>query len=362
MTDAAAHPIRVGLVGANPERGWARDAHVPALRALPGFAVQAVSARTQAIADAALDAFAARAAFADSLALARDPDVDLVSVCVKVPEHRSVVLAALEAGKHVYCEWPLGRTTEEAREMAEAARRAGVHAVIGLQGANTPATRRAAQLVRDGAVGEPLSLNVISPTAGWGRVMPEFYAYLQDRSNGATLLTIPGGHTMATIESIVGAYVEVTATGSALCPTVTISGSDRTIERTGFDHLVVIGRHASGCVSTLEVVGGTATTPFRFELRGTGGSLTLSGGHVGGFQAGALSVSTEPPSGPSPQAAAPGLSGPPVNVSEMYARLARDIADNQWSAPDFDAAVRLHVLLDAVDLSAAEGRAVRVDS
>ena len=48
-------------------------------------------------------------AFSDPAELARHPDVDLVTVSVKVPDHYQPVMAAIEAGKHVYCEWPLGR-------------------------------------------------------------------------------------------------------------------------------------------------------------------------------------------------------------------------------------------------------------
>ena len=113
-----ATPIRVGIVGANAERGWARDAHLDALRALSStFTISAVSARDLTQAAAAAEYFGAQLAFGDSRELVRSRDVDVVVVAVKVPEHRSVVLAALDAGKHVYCEWPLGRTTAEAVEL-----------------------------------------------------------------------------------------------------------------------------------------------------------------------------------------------------------------------------------------------------
>jgi len=58
--------------------------------------------------------------------LARHPDVDLVTVTVKVPDHYRPVMAAIDASKHIYCEWPLGRNTGEAREMLDAAERKGV--------------------------------------------------------------------------------------------------------------------------------------------------------------------------------------------------------------------------------------------
>ena len=142
--------LKLAIAGANPERGWARDTHIPALSAIPGIELYAVSARTQEIADAAAAAFGARKAYGDSLEMARDPDVDVVAVLVKVPEHRAIVLAALAAGKHVYCEWPLARDSEEAEELAAAARAAGTHVAIGLQGANSIAVRHAAKLVARG--------------------------------------------------------------------------------------------------------------------------------------------------------------------------------------------------------------------
>ena len=73
-------------------------------------------------------------AFCDAEKLAQHTDVDLVTVSVKVPDHYLPVMAAIEAGKHVYCEWPLGRNTDEAVRMRDAANRKGVRHAVGLAG------------------------------------------------------------------------------------------------------------------------------------------------------------------------------------------------------------------------------------
>ncbi len=352
-------PLRLGIAGANVERGWFRDAHFPALKSLPGLTVHAVSARTQGIADAAAAAFGATTAYDDSLALARDPDVDIVVVTVKVPEHRGIVLAALEAGKHIYCEWPLGRDLAEAEEMAAAARKAAIHVAIGLQGANAAAVRHAATLVQDGAIGRPLNLRVVSSTAGWGAAAPPHYAYLQDKRNGATLATIAGGHTLAMIESVVGTYDEVAARGSILQGSVELAGSDETVARTCADHLLIHGRHEGGCVSSVEIVGGE-DMPLRFELRGTEGALEIHGHHPGGYQCGSLSVTTSPFPTYSIGADETRLSGNAVNVAQLYARLEGDIRSGTRTVPDFDAAVGLTRLLDAIDAASEQGRTMKV--
>src|ERR1700736_4871791 len=126
--------IRVGIVGANPSRGVASIAHIPALQALPDFEISAVCTTRQDSADAAAKHFGVPLAFSDAEKLARGPAVDLVTVSVKVPDHYLPVMAAIEAGKHVYCEWPLGRNTDEAARMSDAANRNGVRHVVGLQG------------------------------------------------------------------------------------------------------------------------------------------------------------------------------------------------------------------------------------
>src|SRR5882724_8285873 len=136
---ATSSKIRVGIVGASASRGFASIAHVPALRALPQFEIAAVCTTRQELAEAAARHYGVPLAFSDPAALARHPDVDLVTVSVKVPDHFRPVMAAIEAGKHVYCEWPLGRDTDEAVSRLDAAVRAGIRHAVGLQGQVSPA-------------------------------------------------------------------------------------------------------------------------------------------------------------------------------------------------------------------------------
>jgi len=343
-------------VGANPKRGWARDAHIPALKILPDdFLVSAVSARTQEIAESAREAFGADQAFSDSLALVRDPSVDLVAVTVKVPEHRAIVLEALAAGKHVYCEWPLGRDLEEAQSMA-AAVKPGSHVMIGLQSLSAPACQQARSLIDAGEIGRPTILRVYSPTAGWGPTAPPFYAYLQDKQNGATMETITGGHTLALIEYLAGSYTELDARCSILHPTVRIMGSDEQVKRNCADHMLVLGRHLDDCVSTLEVAGGEAARPFYLELQGDAGWLRISGSFRGGYQGGRLQLTTGARGAIDLPTAAPQLDGPPVNLVESYLRFAADIRTGQHTVPDFNEAVALTHLLDQINLAARTGQ------
>ena len=350
-------PLRVGIVGANPERGWAKDAHVAALRSLPRFTLAGTSARTLEIAEAAAQAFGAARAFNDTFELVRSPDIDVVAVTVKVPEHLAVVLAALEAGKHLYCEWPLGKDVAEAEQMAAAAKSARGKVVIGVQGAGAPALRQAAAIIRSGALGKLQTARIVSPTAGWAPQAPPFYEYLNRRRYGATMTAIQGGHTLAAVEMLLGRFTEVQAQNTIQVPKVKIIGTEAFIERDCPDHVAIIGRHASGCVSTVEIAGGrNPTTPFMCEIFGEKGEIRISGLCGGGFQTGDLRLETTleaPPAAPEP--VVPALKGPPANVAELYAQLAAAIDAGRQHGLDFDYAAHLTRLLAAVDRASDSG-------
>jgi predicted dehydrogenase len=348
-------PLRVGVIGANANRSWAKDSHIPALRSLENVQLAAVATTSRASADAAAAAFGVRAAYDDPRALITASDIDIVSVCVRVPYHRDVVLAALAADKHVYCEWPLGRDRGEATEMAVAARARPVHVAIGLQAHMNPAARRAAELIAAGAIGRPLTARIFSSTTGFAARLPATHAYLNKLESGANLITILGGHTLELAILLLGGIDSLDALTTVQHPTVTLTDTGDLIQRTAPDHLLVQARMISGCALAVEVAGDRAPgTPFTFEVVGTEGRILLTGGHPNGFQAGRLTLHLngerqhldEPPDA-LPDAA--------VNVAAMYSALAQDMYSGQHTTPDFDHAVRLTHLIDDVLQSADSG-------
>src|SRR5438309_7760454 len=127
MSRSAAKKIRVGIIGANPDRGWAAQAHIPALKSLADdFEITALSTTRRQSAEAAGKLFGVPNTFDNHQDLVNSPDVDVVVITVKVPYHLELVRAALEAGKAVYCEWPLGNGLKEAQTLAALAEKQGV--------------------------------------------------------------------------------------------------------------------------------------------------------------------------------------------------------------------------------------------
>jgi len=180
--------IGVGLIGASPiNPGWGVIAHVPALRALPDFELRAVSTSRRDSADAAAKAFGVPA-FDNHRDLINHPGVDLVVVTVKVMHHHELVSAALDAGKMVFSEWPLGANIAEAQDLAKHAEQAGVRTLIGLQARLAPAIRHARKLIADGYIGDVLATTLVASGGFWGPQTDRAHAYVFENSNGATTL------------------------------------------------------------------------------------------------------------------------------------------------------------------------------
>ncbi len=135
-----ANKIRLGFVGANVRSTWSSQSHFPALLASPDVELTAVCTTRPESAEEARQAFGAKLAFHDFRATVASPEIDAVAVVVRVPSHYEPTKAAIEAGKHVYTEWPLGRTTAEAEELAALARAKGVQTAVGLQSRVSPAS------------------------------------------------------------------------------------------------------------------------------------------------------------------------------------------------------------------------------
>ena len=351
--------LKVGIIGASAERGWAKISHVPAIQQLDGLELAAIVTQDQQSADKAARAFGVQKGYGDAKDLFADPSIDIVTIAVNVPAHRELVLGTLAAGKHLYCEYPLGRDLSEAQELARAAREAGVHAAIGLQVRSNPAAQKARKMIEAGKVGRVLSARILSTTMAFGPETERAMAFAEKAENGATLVTIQGAHTLDVAIAVLGGFTELSALATTQFPKIMIGGnSQKSPEvRTTPDHVLVMGRLAGGVPLSIEVAGGRApeATPFWFEVTGENGVLVLEGGAPRGFQSGLLHLHLNGEE----QRIDPGKVVEPhtaVNVAGIYAMLRDDIVNGTWTAPDFEHALRMTRLVDDALSASSTGK------
>ena len=368
MVRDAARPLRLGLVGAGAGRSWAARAHLPALRSVPDLEVVAVATTRQETAYAAAQATGARYAFVDGRPLAEHPDVDVVSVVVKVPAHFELVGMALAAGKHVYCEWPLGVDLAEAQILRSEARRAGVVHMIGLQGRQSPGLLTARDLLQDKLVGRVLSCDMIHSTGhrGGGEV-GEADVWGLDRSAGRNLLTIQGGHSFDAVCTVLGGtFTSVAGLVATRTPEATVIETGARVPVDTPDQVVVAGLVGDVPTSVHLQGGAPELEGFRMDIHGDRGVVRISGA---GAHNSALVISSVvdgevvdriPTATRYLSTDLQALPDPAANVARQYRSLVAQITSGQHTGPSFDDAVHVHELLQAVTDSAESGRTVHL--
>ena len=202
------NPLRVGLIGAGGR--WGPRAHVPALKGVSEAELYAVCTAHAETAQAAADKFGVTGAYGNDKALGADREVEAVVVAVRVPAHYELSKNAIEAGKHVYCEWPLGANTKEAEELAALARQKNVRTMAGLQRRASPAYLYMRELIQQGYVGQVLSVNMTLMNSGV-LTRPSDRTWQRDATLGANTLTITFGHVLDAMCMVVGELTEVSA-------------------------------------------------------------------------------------------------------------------------------------------------------
>ena len=360
--------IRIGLIGANVSYGWSQRAHLPALLRLPEYELTAVCTSRRETAEESARHYGAALAFHDYREMAAHPDVELVSVSVRVPMHHPMVMAALEAGKHVFCEWPLGMNLEQAREMSALAASKGVRHMVGLQARGDPSLMHLRNILAEGYVGDVLACNMTMFLPG-ALERDSSRAWMADGSKGGHTLSIAAGHSVDVVCFCVGEFVEVSAKVSTQVREWTISDTGGRVSVTAPDNVLISGVLDNGAVASVHV----ATVPWhgsgwRMEVYGREGTVVASSEQMvqyadvrlrGARGAGGAMGDIETPAGLAcvPPDIPP---GPPFNVAQLYSRLARAIRGGGSSDPDFGLAVTRHHLLDAVQRSSNSGARVPV--
>ena len=363
---SGARRIRVGIIGANPDRGWAAQAHIPALKSLPDdFEITALSTSRRQSADAAGKLFGVPLAFDNHQDLVNSAEVDVVAVTVKVPHHLELATAALEAGKAVYCEWPLGNGLKEAENLAALAKKKGVLAAAGLQARSAPLVAYVHDLIEQGYVGEVLSTTLFGSGMGWGPTVEPFNAYLNDKKNGATMLAIALGHAADALCHCLGEARELSATMTVRRKSFTIAETGESKPMTAEDQVCVTGLLEGGAAFSIHYRGGRSRgTNLMWEINGAEGDLQLTadGGHAQIFEMtvrggkGAQSSLEVLPVPDRYRWSPPQAPGPSTNVAQAYARFARDYREGTHFCPTFEDAVTRHRMLDAIETAAATGR------
>lgn len=278
-------PLRVGLIG----YGGIGRVHAMALReipflyGLPADAIQIVGVATtrRETAQKAAQEIGCEFATADYRELLAQPDIDFVDVTTPNHSHAEMVMAAAQAGKHIYCEKPLAMNVAEGRRMVAAAELAGVKTQMTFNLRFFPALSRARQLIEAGFLGNLFSFR--------GRYYRSSYIDLnkpiswrqkKEIAGGGALFDL-GSHVLDLLYMLLGPFGAVQATLDTLIKERPIAaGSAEKVAVEVDDIALLHARLANGALGLVEIsrMGTGFTNEVVIEIFGDQGAIRFSAG------------------------------------------------------------------------------------
>lgn len=368
--------LGVGLIGT----GFMGKAHAFAWRTVKAMLGEVGDIRLELLCDTPADRAAAMAdqfgfarATDDWRSLAADPAVDIVSITTPNGLHRPMAEAAIAAGKHVWCEKPMGLTLADAEAMAAAAKAAGGVTMVGYNYLRNPAFQHAKRLVEEGRIGRVFHVR------GWvdedyqaDETLPwTWRSRLSEAGLGA--LGDIGVHLVSLVTSLCGPITSVQAETAAAYATRPLpEGGSAPVENedlasalvrfeAGFHGVLTMSRAAWGRKSSLG-----------FEVHGARGMLVFDQERMNELQ---LFVAEGPKSeqgfrtiltGPEhpPYGAFCPAAGHQIGFNDLKTIEAADllaaIAGCRPAHPDFAAALEIERVVHAIAAAAKSGERVTV--
>jgi predicted dehydrogenase len=372
--------IGIGLIGA----GFMGKAHAIAYRSVGTVFPLGARPRMEILADFE-PAAAARSAEAlgfarhscDWRTLLADPAVDVVDITAPNALHKPMALAALAAGKHVYCEKPLAPSAADALEMAQAAERVGCKTMVGFNYLKNPVIALAREIIAAGELGRIVDFRGIHAEDYMADPATPFSWRLDGRP-GAGALADLGSHIVAMARFVVGPIATVLGsleTSVAQRPT---SAADPTPRSVGVDDqarfLLRFAGGAGGSIAASWVATGRKMQ-LAFEVTGTKGSIAFTQERLNELR---LYRTGQPPGRDGYKTIVAGPDHPPygsfcvapahgLGFNDLKTIEVRDLLEGiagggpaPW--PDFREGYEVQRVVDAVTRSHAQNGWVEVDS
>lgn len=272
--------VRIGLIGA----GFMGRCHANAFRSVSGLFELDVNPVTEMLADVgeeqaqiSASQLGFRRATGDWRNLCADPDIDIVAVTAPNIYHEPIVMAALQAGKTIYCEKPLSTTSQSARRMTQAAEAVGALTMVGFNFQRNPMIHLAHQILAAGEIGEIVGFRgrhaenyMCNPDAP--------HSFRTDPEGGGAVADI-GSHIVAMARFLVGPISKVSAHARTVYPTRpnSVGSSERTpVVVDDITHALV--HFENGVMGNIEAnwVATGRNMDLSWEITGTKGALAFS--------------------------------------------------------------------------------------
>lgn len=270
--------LKIGLIGT----GFMGKTHVFGFAAAQrvfdldyDLVLHTVADRSDDLAAAAAQTLGFAKSSGDWTSLVADADIDVIDITAPNALHKDIALAALAAGKHVYCEKPLATTAADAAGMAQAAQAAGVCTQVGFNYLCNPLFSLAREMIHSGELGEIRSYRGIHAEDYMADAESPF-TFRHDPAGGGALADL-GSHALATAEFLLGPIERVQGDSVTVIDSRPDgTGGRRNVQVDDLGRAFL--RFASGASGSLEAswIATGRKMQHDFEVYGTRGALVFS--------------------------------------------------------------------------------------
>ena len=345
---------------------------------LPAINLAAVCTSHPATAERAAKEGGYRTWFTDISALIHADDVTVVDCSLPNFAHKSVLLEAIAAGKHVYCEKPLAMNGAEAREIAKAAADAGVQIGMTFNYRFVPALLRAHELIQEGALGEIYRFQAEYLHTGYENPERPLSWRLDKAKSGGGAMADLGAHAIDLMRWLLGEFQRVQATTHTYIKERPVAkGAQEKGAVTVDDAAWIQVKLANGGIGTIEAsrFSTGVLDELRFEICGEKGALRFNlmdgnwlywydasrkGGAYGGEQGWVRLDTVNHYPGASIPAPRTILGWPRTHAENQYQFL-KAVVEGSTPQPNILDGLRTQFILDAAYASAERGGWVDVE-
>lgn len=369
--------LRIGLIGA----GFMGRCHAQAMMAAPVLFQLDVGVQRAMLADVD-EEMAKRAATAlgfaratgDWQALVADPDIDVVDITAPNSFHKPMALAAIKAGKIVYCEKPLAPNASDAKALMEAAEAAGTKTLVGFNYLCNPMVATAKEIIEAGEIGEIVGFR------GWHfedyMTDPDApFTWRHDPAGGDGVVGDLGSHAVSLARFLVGDIDAVCGDCDTVSDSRPVAGDPGTRRAVRVaDQMRSLVRFGNGAKGTIEAswVATGRKMNLACEVTGSRGALTIDLERMNELR---LHTVNQPAgregfktilTGPdhADYAAFTPAPGHQLGFNDMktieVARLIRSLAAGQTPWPDFREAWKIQRVIHAISQSSKSRRWVQI--
>jgi predicted dehydrogenase len=352
---------RVGIVGT----GWG-ELQFEAFRHVRGVQVAALCDSDRARLETVARKEKIDLTFAEYGEMLTSGAIDLVSIATPPELHETMVRAAIDAGKHILCEKPLGLNPRVARELLECANVRGIVHAVDLETRYLPAVAYSKELIDEDYVGHLLRVDVTMAMENpWGA----YGKWAADDTRGGGVLMELGATFIDILRWWFGGMSAVLAERRTHFPTIKVpkpkgSSDDgfATLHATGDDAFWSVMQFERGGQALLSFITGSRYDPgWTIKVYGDKGSLVVNSGQLLGFHEGDREMAILPipkrlELGDNPRD--PLMWSMAKLMEQMAGKIQHDHAAEPF--PDFRDGVAVAEVVDAIRRSSVERKWVNI--